>query len=1112
MPVFPWKKSTKGKNAADDAAATAQSVEAESETKAEVEVEAETNAPQTSASRRPSLKSGTIESAATQQAAQGPAPNVSVAVPPRHGSPPVRHGQHVAVPHNATIPPNLGSRPQTPRSGQLSPSGQSGALSPPSTAMPPKMLPMKGPPPPGMMKMMKGPPPPGAKLVKGPPPPGMIRMMKGPPPPGAKLIKGPPPPGMMKMMHPSALPPRQSPSPPLRVSPPRPTLPKKSPPATRTPPLSSSPPLPPVSPKQVIPISKQEVEKASTPQHVDASARRSESPHEGPTVRTKSESPLKTRLDAPRNDADSDSELQFVVESASAGAATPVRMENDGKRPSRSPSKASSLQFHADESAGSELSFVLQVDEATAPQKSQTSRRNSGAPSRVGDCSLNNGADRMNGTSKAGVNVVEQTGSGHVQAPRVASSTTSSAERRRETPKGQRLKKELIDSEESTSISPLALENTEKRPGADVAVNSPKDTGGEGDEECMMAPVSESKLTPSVRNRIAEQFLSLLCPQQFYGKVVKLHRIRLVKAGHEPAPGIKEHNTIYVATKGVLPNQFFYPQMRLYEADGVPVSSHDTPGHLDTPIVLYEAAPGNMLFAGTELEAKHILDGNASATSCFVLEKSAIVFRDPMKYVLPIAMLTVRWIPYAVVQSEPQCPVHHKELQLFDRYTKELLCALCVSKSGAHVSHLVVIPDVLSGDSRRRIMEALSEKLQQGRQNAAHWVNQHQRIVSVVKHKKDAVNQQFDLLLAAVNSKREEFLEHCDAAFGFALGGVAKEILMADEKVRLLKSAIDHLLTESTKPLYSMQIATVANALHASEEFPRPFSMDSLKIPALSRELTPNLEGVMTELQLVSPMTPNPNAQRPHSPFGLLSREEQQQWRQEEEERSHLSRKRTPLKHSSPIRRVRLGHGSRESSGRVGGTPPRPAGPSRSPRRRSMPLVPRYEELRGIPDEGEVLPRSQQHSQWVAVPGCRGTCIFDVPIHELLANDDDMKNHRARPKFLQWVLRVEDPGDWVGVGVGVGGSLEAWAVSRTPDLSHLWVVTCGDSRHTFTLRVTVNPSVGHAKLSIHDGKGKQLDDGRIPQWNATRSCYPQVTFGGRIGEVHLIDGPHMMSK
>ncbi|ESL08530.1 hypothetical protein TRSC58_03765 [Trypanosoma rangeli SC58] len=158
-------------------------------------------------------------------------------------------------------------------------------------------------------------------------------------------------------------------------------------------------------------------------------------------------------------------------------------------------------------------------------------------------------------------------------------------------------------------------------------------------------------------------------------------------------------------------------------------------------------------------------------------------------------------------------------------------------------------------------------------------------------------------------------------------------------------------------------------------------------------------------------------------------------------------------------------------------------------------------------------PTHRNHlGQWMTIPGCRGTCLLDVPIHELMADDDDGRNARRRPKCLEWTLRVEDPGEWVGIGVGVGGGLKAWAASRTPDLSHLWVVTRSNTRHVFLLRVTFNPNVGHAKLSIHDGKGKRLDDGRIPQWNATRSCYPQVTFGGRIGEVNLLDWPRVVSR
>ncbi|ESL10214.1 hypothetical protein TRSC58_02057 [Trypanosoma rangeli SC58] len=236
--------------------------------------------------------------------------------------------------------------------------------------------------------------------------------------------------------------------------------------------------------------------------------------------------------------------------------------------------------------------------------------------------------------------------------------------------------KQVAASDVMTDLPPVVVEHIKSR-RLEQGTNALRESSTHLEEDNVM-PVSEGKLSPSSRSRIVEQFFSILSPQQFYGKVTKLHGIRLMKKDSELPSGLKEYKTIFVATKGVLPNQFFYPQLRLLESDGAQASCDGSPEYLDTPIVLYEAAPGNMLFAETVLEAKHMLGSNAAATSCFVLDKSAIVFRDPAKFALPLAMLTVRWVPYSVAQSEPQCPVHHKELQLFDRFSKSLpVCFVC---------------------------------------------------------------------------------------------------------------------------------------------------------------------------------------------------------------------------------------------------------------------------------------------------------------------------------------------------------------------------------------------------------------------------------------------------
>lgn len=696
--------------------------------------------------------------------------------------------------------------------------------------------------------------------------------------------------------------------------------------------------------------------------------------------------------------------------------------------------------------------------------------------------------------------------------------------------------------------------------------------------------LTTTALTPNLRSRIADQFLSILCPQQYYGKVKKIHGIRPIKADRAAVTGLRKFNSIYVATKGVLPNQYFFPQLRLYTEDGTPSKDGKDPGAVDTPIVLYEAAPGNMLFADTELEARRVLETNPNANSCFVLSCSSILFRDPVHFVLPVAMLNVRWTPYTVPQSEPQCPIHKKELQLFDPYSKELVCALCASKNDVNVSKLVVIPDVLSGDSRRRIHESVSRQLDEAQRSAKMWVGQHQRIAQLCDNRKSAIQQQFNLLLAAVEAKRKECMEACDAEYGYALSDVAREILVCDEKVQLLTAATNHLRTDLARPLYSMQIATIAEGLEASSEFPSTFTRGSLKTPALSTGVLPNLEGVMAELQSINPtvygphVTANGASDRPgtrraisHSPYhSTLHDASMNQSRNGTRSVPPSQRASQPPRRSSTaFSAVRNGlSGSRRGQASAGHSARgnttirrRPsftpsAGRSRSieeagslvhsPRRKASyddggdddssagpyPRKTAHQNGRAGPSATPRSPRARSGAgpngapangttgggaygvNALSVPNSTGTSLFDYPIQDLLCEEDESvavgARRALRPRVVQWMLRVDDPGDWVGIGVGVGSTIESWERGRTNDLSHLWIVPYAGDRRIFLLRVTMQPNVGHAKLSIHDSRGKQLDDGSIPQWNASRVCYPQATFGGRTGQVRLIEMPHLV--
>jgi hypothetical protein len=686
----------------------------------------------------------------------------------------------------------------------------------------------------------------------------------------------------------------------------------------------------------------------------------------------------------------------------------------------------------------------------------------------------------------------------------------------------------------AAAFAGAALEKRASRhssPGQQVAkvqedTYSDESSGRYGDQLSEAAFIPQA-LTSTSRNRIAEDFLSMLCPQQYYGKVKKINRIRPFKANRAAVTGLRSCNSIYVATKGTMPNPYFYPQLRLRDTDGeqpMGLSGEETShGAVDTPIILYEAAPGNMLFAETELDARRLLENSPGANSCFMLSNSAILFKDPEHYVLPIASLNVHWVPYASPQSEPQCPIHKNELQLFDPYSKELVCALCASRNGVPMSNFVVIPDVLgSVDSRQRIQAKVSAQLDEAQQSARRWVDQHQRVRELCENKKSAICNQFDLLIEALTAKKREYTEACEAEFAYAQTDVAREILITDEKVQLLKAASDHLRTDPSRPLFSMQIATIAESLSAAADLPSRFTRSSLRLPPMSTGLVPNLEGVMAQVLELSPSVgvggsaggggsrSRPRSVSPsNSPY-------------HNHHVSVLNRSRRPVDDTV----IMAGDGPRRRSGQAVSPGPsaalngQPQPPQPSPRSTSVNPPHRTTPLRddssailnSTPSQrrsanGMGLP-SAYATDAVSVPNSTGTSLFDFALHDLLSTFDASNVKKRSPRYIQWAIRVEDPGDWVGLGVGVGNTIDAWEQGSTNDLSHLWIVPASMTGHVLYLRVSVQPSSGHAKLTVHDARGKQVDAGEVPQWNAARPSYPQATFGGQVGTVRMIEVPH----
>lgn len=1038
--------------------------------------------------------------------------------------------------------------PSLPVGRSVTPVGESRSI-PPSMA-PPNATKMQG-------------IPPGAKIISGPPP--GVKIMQGIPP-GAKIIDGPPPPGSVVFNKvPSSLSIGSRP-----VTPEHLTTKNPAPPLTGTAPATGSGAIAPMAlPPGAKFISGPPPPGAKLIKMPMSSPFRVVSP---PTANQQTKTPLRLNISPPQNSAAVTPLCtpQRVTTSSSFGQPPaqagppppgPDKIMNQGlparqaaghneeppttnslhiPRPSKFP-PTDDLSFNEEATlASGDISFTQNGEvkaDSTVPvdEKKRSASPSSSSmhvdpdlvtalPATLHDASFNslrNPKDKKNDSAILS----------SLEEPRPLSTSKhrhrKSKEHHRRHRKNQSTSKNDAG-QSSDKGSPNHMPPSSPRTHSRAAGTNPVVS------EDSLKPV---ELTATTRSHIADQFLSILCPQQYYGKVKRINGIRPLRAIRERATGLKKHNSIYVVTKGVIPNQFFYPQLRLCEEDGkLTVDGRDR-GALDTPILLYEASPGKMLFANTELEARHILETNEEADSCFVVSLSAIIFKDTEHYTLPLAMLNVRWMPYSSPLSEPQCPIHKRELQLFDPYTKELVCALCASKSDVNYSKLVVIPDVMAEGSRRHIRESITRQLDDAQHNAGMWVGQHQRLEQLKRHGKESINQQFDLVVAALESKRKEYLESCEAEFGFAQSNVAREILLLDEKTELLTAAANHLRSDSSQALYSMQIATIAEGLQASSEIPTTFSRSSLKIPIVTSGTLPNLERIVAELQTLTPTLPRPSDHCENSPFPSSRRRAEVNESVDCPRRACLSSR---LSHGQ--RRVMVdtqwNRASRNGDANETRLTPRSMSssvvsrsrrhlPSRSPKssrhpRDEGPLVKRSDEvterkLNGSINSGENLENSYAVDA-VSVPNSTGTSLFDFPLHDLLVGgvgqpaSGGSRRFTGRLRCVQWTIRVEDPGDWVSIGVGVGTTIDVWERGRSNDLSHLWIVPslpCTD-RPTYQVRVTVQPTVGHAKLSIHDSRGKQLDDASIPQWNAARVCYPQVTFGGRVGQVRMTQAPHLI--
>ncbi|RNC30272.1 hypothetical protein TcCL_Unassigned07215, partial [Trypanosoma cruzi] len=210
----------------------------------------------------------------------------------------------------------------------------------------------------------------------------------------------------------------------------------------------------------------------------------------------------------PRNASDSESEIQFVVEEGSYHVGTPVLQESP-ERITVAPSKGSSMRFN-EEPKALVYPVVIQDDDSarargsTLRQCSQASLHSSPSPSHV--MPLEETKEFENGVGGHEKNKSVTSASHHA-----TSVSSLVAEKNVTTPEKQRTRRGVTEYERSSEVSPAALEltltqKTEK--DARALILSPIS------EEAKDMPVSEGRLSPSVRKRIVEQFFSVLSPQQ----------------------------------------------------------------------------------------------------------------------------------------------------------------------------------------------------------------------------------------------------------------------------------------------------------------------------------------------------------------------------------------------------------------------------------------------------------------------------------------------------------------------------------------------------------------------------------------------------------------------
>jgi hypothetical protein len=693
------------------------------------------------------------------------------------------------------------------------------------------------------------------------------------------------------------------------------------------------------------------------------------------------------------------------------------------------------------------------------------------------------------------------------------------------------------------SLAPSAFARFGSRTTKDDA--NEHDRTAEVDTVASASPERAAASDAHVRSWAKDRFARLLCPQQYYGQVVKVHNVRPLS--RRPKPVASNHvMAAYVVrelseAQHLLANGSFSGLMNdgsyrfSTQVQLEPKSSRRTREGPDrvTTFAVCELDTERVRFSETVGDAVALLD---FCTACFVTDLSAFIVAD-LSSVKVHALVDVTWTLFSD-DKPPTCPQHHVPLQLFEPRSRELLCALCTANDPTR-NDCLVLSDLFSGNSIRSIQHSITDRLDAVQARLNSQVAAHRAGALAIDRRRQAVDLQFQLVQAALDAKKAELMDIFDEEDRSRDVVASRNVFNENEVRRHLTAALSHLQgiaeTASERGADAVtapfaQMATIVSSLglldsnFASEPIPTPSPHTA---NAMDTQLKISMEHVIRAVNDVSFVPRMLNGTGPaNSPTRAHGTASVNKFSREPVDSPNRARARSLAPHDlsstypqrgatspirtnaqrllSPRRQVKpiVMKGKVEDPTDTAQSTRAPAAPplAPSPTRRAATNAAVAKPARRGPSLNLNTTVSAAASASTAGPslGPNGSLLFDVELRRLIGSGNT----------VEWKVRIDDPGSWIGLGVGVGDDFNALANTASCDTRHLWIAPTNVPRMV-KLRVTVGPH-RHAKLTIHDSIGRQLDDNRIPHWNVGKLAYPQVSFGETPGAVTMVDPPHIL--